>query len=82
MQLDRSGIGGEPAAAATLAGIRKLTAAGQIKPGEGVLGILTGHILKDTDSIIQYHSNSTLPGANAPVKVKSSLEDILKVLAL
>jgi threonine synthase len=80
--LDRSGIGGEPAAAATLAGIRKLTAAGIIKPGEGVLGILTGHILKDTDSIVQYHSDPALPGANPPVKVKATLEDVLKLLGL
>ncbi len=82
MHLDRSGIGGEPAAAATLAGIRKLSAAGIIKPGDGVLGMLTGHILKDTDSIVQYHSDASLPGANAPVKVKATLEDVLKLLNL
>ncbi len=81
-QLDRSGIGGEPAAAATLAGIRKLTAAGVIQPGAGVIGILTGHILKDSDSIIEYHSNPNNPGANAPIKVKATLEDVLKVLGL
>jgi threonine synthase len=81
-ELDRSGIGGEPAAAATLAGIRKLTAAGVIKPGDGVVGVLTGHILKDSDSIVQYHSDPTLPGANAPVKVKATLEDVLSVLGL
>lgn len=81
-ELDRSGIGGEPAAAATLAGLKKLTASGQIKPGEGVVGILTGHILKDTDNIIHYHfdEDSQAPDANRPVVVKANLADVLKIL--
>jgi threonine synthase len=81
-ELDRSGIGGEPAAAATLAGLRKLTANGVIKPGEGVVGILTGHILKDADSIIHYHFDeaSRAPDANRPVVVKANLADVLKLL--
>ncbi len=80
--LDRSGIGGEPAAAATLAGIRKLTANGIIKPGEGVVGVLTGHILKDTDNIVHYHfdADSTAPDANRPVLVRPRIEDVLRVL--
>ncbi len=80
--LDRTGIGGEPAAAATLAGIRKLTAAGVIKPGEGVVGVLTGHILKDADSIVHYHfdADSPAPDANRPTTVSANLEDILRVL--
>ncbi len=81
-QLDRSGIGGEPAAAATLAGIRKLTASGRIKPGDGVVGILTGHILKDADSIVHYHfdADSTAPDANRPVQVSANLADVLRIL--
>ncbi|HEX2914700.1 MAG TPA: threonine synthase [Chloroflexia bacterium] len=80
--LDRSGIGGEPAAAATLAGIRKLTAAGVIKPGEGVVGVLTGHILKDPDSIINYHLNTVNPAedANQPIQVRPVLEEVLRIL--
>jgi threonine synthase len=75
-RLDRSGIGGEPAAAATLAGIRKLTANGVIKPGDGVVGLLTGHIL------VHYHfdEDSTAPDANRPIQVKANLEDVLQVL--
>ncbi len=81
-QLDRSGIGGEPAAAATLAGIRKLTATGIIKPGEGVVGVLTGHILKDTDNIVHYHFDeaSTARDANRPIRVGNNLEDVLRIL--
>jgi len=79
-RLDRTGIGGEPAAAATLAGIRKLTANGTIQPGDKVVGILTGHILKDSDSIINYHADPANPGANAPIKVEANLEAILKLL--
>lgn len=45
--IDRSGIGCEPASAATLAGIRKLVERGIIKRDERVVGILTGNLLKD-----------------------------------
>ena len=78
--LDRSGIGGEPAAGATLAGIRKLTANGTIKSGETVVGILTGHILKDADSIIHYHFESEAADANPPIKVRAELADVLRLL--
>src|SRR5262249_55418317 len=39
------GIGCEPASAVTLAGVRKMVAAGVIKPDEDVVAILTGHVL-------------------------------------
>jgi threonine synthase len=45
--IDRSGIGCEPASAAALAGMRKLVARGIIKRDACVVGILTGHLLKD-----------------------------------
>jgi threonine synthase len=46
--IDRAGIGCEPASAATLAGLRKLVQRGIIKRDERVVGILTGHFLKDS----------------------------------
>ncbi|MBS1789420.1 MAG: threonine synthase [Acidobacteria bacterium] len=49
------GIGCEPASAVTLAGIKKLVAAGTINPEEDVLAILTGHVLKDPDYTVNYH---------------------------
>lgn len=51
-ELDRSGIGCEPASAAALAGVRQLTQAGIIKNSEDVVAILTGHMLKDIDAIL------------------------------
>ena len=54
--IGRCGIGCEPASAATLAGIRKLTAAGTMKPGDDVVAILTGNVLKDPDYIHKYHT--------------------------
>lgn len=52
------GIGCEPASAVTLAGIKKLVAAGTINPEEDVLAILTGHVLKDPDYTVNYHRGS------------------------
>jgi len=53
--IDRQGIGCEPASACSLAGTRKLVQMGIIKPHETVVGILTGHVLKDPDATIAYH---------------------------
>lgn len=46
--IDRSGIGCEPASAASLAGLRKLLAEKVIDKEETALCILTGNLLKDT----------------------------------
>ena len=56
-QIGRAGIGCEPASAATLAGIRKLTGAGIIDRGADVVGVLTGSVLKDPDYIYKYHTD-------------------------
>src|SRR5256712_5222022 len=45
--IDRSGIGCEPASAATVAGVRKLVGRGIIKRNECVVGVLTATLLKD-----------------------------------
>jgi threonine synthase len=55
-QIGRAGIGCEPASAATLAGIRKLTAAGKIDKDADVVAVLTGNVLKDSDYIYRYHT--------------------------
>jgi threonine synthase len=54
--IGRCGIGCEPASAATLAGIRKLTAAGVIAQDADVVAVLTGNVLKDPDYIYRYHT--------------------------
>ncbi len=53
--VDRSGIGCEPASAATVAGLRKLLSAKKIDKDETALCILTGNLLKDTDALREYH---------------------------
>ena len=53
--IGRCGIGCEPASAATLAGIRKLVAAGTIQKTDDVVAVLTGHVLKDPEYILNYH---------------------------
>jgi threonine synthase len=54
--IGQCGIGCEPASAATLAGIRKLTAAGIIDRDADVVAVLTGNVLKDPDYIYRYHT--------------------------
>jgi len=55
--IGQCGIGCEPASAATLAGIRKLTAAGIIDRDADVVAVLTGNVLKDPDYIYRYHTS-------------------------
>ncbi len=69
-QIGRAGIGCEPASAATLAGIRKLTAAGIIDRGADVVAVLTGNVLKDPDYIYKYHTDKLeAPGG---IKIRST----------
>jgi threonine synthase len=50
-EIDKMGIGCEPASATTLAGVRKLRAAGVMREDEQIVCVLTGHILKDPGAI-------------------------------
>lgn len=69
-QIGRCGIGCEPASAATLAGIRKLTASGTIDRGADVVAVLTGNLLKDPDYIVRYHTGKLeAPGGS---KIRST----------
>ncbi len=72
--IDRSGIGCEPASAATLAGVRKLVAKGLIKHDERVVGLLTGNLLKDSSTGMQQTGNT--------VVVEATLDAVRKVLQL
>ena len=87
--IGRSGIGCEPASAATLAGIRKMTAAGTIRSDESVVAILTGNVLKDPDYIYRYHMGELKSPAgtaidpnfgNRPQLVEGSANAIIKLL--
>ncbi|HUB32233.1 MAG TPA: threonine synthase [Bryobacteraceae bacterium] len=84
----RCGIGCEPASAATLAGIRKLTSAGVMARDADVVAVLTGNVLKDPDYIHQYHTGILHKGqekiaanfGNPPVLVPYDADVILKAL--
>lgn len=82
--LDSDGVGAEPASCASAAGIRKLVREGMIKPGESVLGILTGNFLKDPDATIGYHSGAlaglVTPFANQPTVIDPDVESLRKIL--
>lgn len=70
--IDRSGIGCEPASAATLAGIRQLVARGIIKHDERVVGVLTGTLLKD--------SKTGMPQESGNIVVKPTLDAVRGIL--
>jgi threonine synthase len=65
--IGRCGIGCEPASAATLAGIRKLTAADVIARGADVVAVLTGNLLKDPDYIYRYHTGALADARGAAI---------------
>jgi threonine synthase len=46
-EIDHAGVGCEPASAASIAGVRKLVASGEIASSARVAAVLTGHLLKD-----------------------------------
>ena len=82
--IDAAGIGCEPASATSLAGIRKLIAAGDIAADATVVGVLTGNVLKDTDNIIKYHMDdvdgSPRPRANRPIRIDATMDAMKRVL--
>ena len=76
--VDASGVGCEPASAASVAGARKLAAEGVIDPGDRVVTILTGHILKDAELLLTYHQRADPPPprANRPVEIDAKLSEV------
>jgi threonine synthase len=80
--IDRSGVGCEPASAASLAGLRQLVQTGVIKRSDRVVAVLTGHILKDPGLLLRYHQemDPPPPGANRPVEIEANLTAIERVL--
>ena len=83
-QVDRSGIGAEPASCAAVAGLRKLVADGVVHPNDDVVVVLTGHLLKDPDTVIRYHRGE-LDGiesglANPPVAAEATLASVLAAM--
>jgi threonine synthase len=61
-EIGAEGIGCEPASAVTLAGLKKLRPRGFVQPGEMVVLVLTGHVLKDPDFTIKFHRGDLFAG--------------------
>lgn len=95
-QVGAGGLGCEPASAATVAGLRRLVAEGVIQPEETVVCILTGHVLKDPDATVAYHTDDRAlfdqklgrrgvkraTYANRAVQVPNDLAEIIKAIEL
>jgi len=93
-QVGAGGFGCEPASAASVAGARKLRAAGVIGAGDRVACVLTGHALKDPNITVAYHSLAeaalgekygaygvrAAKHANRPIVVPDDLEKIIEAI--
>jgi threonine synthase len=82
-RIDQAGIGCEPASAATVAGLRKLCAAGLVTRGMTVAGILTGHLMKDAETVMNYHlgeGSENRPLANKPVVIDPTIDALREAL--
>ncbi|MFI5209067.1 MAG: threonine synthase [Gemmatimonadales bacterium] len=80
--VDASGVGCEPASAASVAGTKQLVERGIIQPGERVVAVLTGHLLKDPGILLQYHRETEPPPprANRPVEIDATLDAVARVV--
>ncbi len=66
------GIFCEPASAASVAGLRKMVAAGRVPKGSRVVCVLTGHGLKDQDTAISQ--------GGKPIEVEATLDAVERVI--
>ena len=70
----KEGIGVEPASAASVAGIRKLMENGMIDRKEKIVCVVTGHLLKDPDTVIRQ--------CEPPTEIDADLPSLLSALHL
>jgi threonine synthase len=78
-RIDASGLGCEPASAASLAGARRMRAEGVIGAGERVVCVLTGHLLKDPDAILARSADRALVEVDAdPAAVEAAIAPWLR----
>ena len=88
------GFGCEPASAASVAGAHLLVEEGVIGKDESVVCILTGHVLKDPDATVRYHTGIDMKAiqdqaprakprgirANEPIPVPDDLDAIIEAV--
>lgn len=81
--IDGSGIGCEPASAASLAGVKKLVESGVIERKERVVCVITGHILKDPEATVKYHLDELSVKStygNQPTVIEADLEEVKRAV--
>ena len=80
--IDASGVGCEPASAASVAGTRLLVQDGTIHRGDRVVSLLTGHMLKDPEVMLSYHreTNPVPRFANRSLTIDPTLAALERVL--
>ncbi len=78
-EIDHAGIGCEPASAASLAGIKALRQRGIIARDADIVGILTGHVLKDAEATARIHLDG--PTARPPIVIAPTLAAVERILA-
>jgi threonine synthase len=81
--IDATGVGCEPASAASVAGVRQLVQQGVIKKGDRVVAVLTGHVLKDPGILARIHQEMEPPplGANRPIEIDASVRAVERVMS-
>ena len=82
--IDAAGIGCEPASAASVAGVRRMVRDGVIAPGDDVVCVLTGHLLKDPDAVVRYHDQARADRApsNPPREIDPTIDHVRSALDL
>ena len=70
----REGVGVEPASAASVAGVKRLVAGGVIDRDERVVCVVTGHLLKDPETVVKQ--------CEPPLEIEPDLPSLLSVLRL
>ncbi|KAF5029493.1 Threonine synthase [anaerobic digester metagenome] len=68
----KEGIGVEPASAASVAGIRKLAELGMIDKDERIVCVVTGHLLKDPETVVRQ--------CEPPLEIDADLHSLLSAL--
>jgi len=92
-EIGAEGIGCEPASAVTLAGLKRLLKQGFVKPGETVVLVLTGSLLKDPDYTMDFHRGDLFEGTgdqqasnglnslrHPPIALDANLDAIIRTL--
>lgn len=79
-EIDACGVGCEPASAASIAGVRSMISAGIIEPGANIVAILTGHMLKDPDSLMPKVPAPPWQRADCPIEIDATLAAVERVI--